>query len=69
LEFNCPTKLRRNELNSYTKIVEELPEIRRDTVGLAREAMAEHRRADVLVNQRAEGNAPVTVQALALALG
>jgi uncharacterized protein YecE (DUF72 family) len=48
----------------YTKIVEELPEMRRDTGELVRKAMAENRRAYVLVNNRAEGNAPLTVQAL-----
>jgi hypothetical protein len=48
----------------YTKMVGELPEMRRDTVDLVRKAVAEHRRAYVLVNNRAEGNAPLTVQAL-----
>lgn len=49
----------------YTKIIEELPEMRRDTVDLVRQAVQEGRRAYVLVNNRAEGNAPLTVQALA----
>jgi uncharacterized protein YecE (DUF72 family) len=49
----------------YTKIVEELPEMRRETVELVRKAVAENRRAYVLVNNRSEGNAPLTVQALA----
>jgi uncharacterized protein YecE (DUF72 family) len=49
----------------YTKIVGELPEMRRDTVELVRKAVAENRRAYVLVNNRAEGNAPLTVEALA----
>ena len=48
----------------HTKIVEELPEIRRDTVELVRKAVAENRRAYMLVNNRSEGNAPLTVQAL-----
>jgi hypothetical protein len=48
----------------YTKIIGELPEMRRDTVELVRKAVAENRRAYVLVNNRAEGNAPLTVQAL-----
>jgi uncharacterized protein YecE (DUF72 family) len=48
----------------YTKIVEELPEMRRETVELVRKAVTENRRAYVLVNNRAEGNAPFTVQAL-----
>ena len=49
----------------YTKIVEELPEMRRETVELVRKAIAENRRAYVLVNNRSEGNAPLTIQALA----
>ncbi len=49
----------------YTKIIEELPEMRRDTVDLIRQAVREERRAYVLVNNRAEGNAPLTIQALA----
>ena len=48
----------------YTKIVGELPEMRRDTVELVRRAVAENRRAYVLVNNRSEGNAPLTVQEL-----
>ena len=38
--------------------------MRRETVHLARQAVSEGRRAYVLVNKRAEGNAPLTVQAL-----
>jgi len=48
----------------YTKMVEELPQMRRDTVELVRKAVAENRRAYVLVNNRSEGNAPLTVQGL-----
>ena len=48
----------------YTKIVEELPEMRRDTVDMVQKAIAENRRSYVLVNNRSEGNAPLTVQAL-----
>ena len=48
----------------YTKIVGELPEMRRDTVELVRKTVAENRRAYVLVNNRSEGNAPLTIQAL-----
>jgi len=47
----------------YTKIVEELPEMRRDTVELVTKAVAEKRKAYVLVNDRSEGNAPLTIQA------
>ncbi len=38
--------------------------MRRETVELVRKAVAENRRAYVLVNNRAEGNAPLTVEAL-----
>ena len=50
----------------YTKIVGELPDMQRDTVQIVRQAVrSEGRRAYVLVNNRAQGNAPLTVQALA----
>jgi hypothetical protein len=52
----------------YTKIVEELPEMRRDAVDLVKRAVGENRRAYVLVNNRSEGNAPLTIQALRNAL-
>ncbi|MDF0677461.1 MAG: hypothetical protein P0120_24455 [Nitrospira sp.] len=42
----------------YTKIVEELPEMRRDTVELVKKAVGEKRKAYVLANNRSEGNAP-----------
>lgn len=48
----------------YTKIVEELPQMRGDAVQLVRQAIGAGRRAYVLVNNRTEGNAPLTVQAL-----
>lgn len=48
----------------YTKIVGELPEMRRDTVHLVNQSIEEKRQAYVLVNNRSEGNAPLTVQAL-----
>jgi hypothetical protein len=56
---SCP-----NDSSADTKIVEELPQMQRETVHLARQAVSEGRRAYVLVNKRAEGNAPLTVQAL-----
>jgi uncharacterized protein YecE (DUF72 family) len=62
LKISYEAAMKRAEL--YTKIVEELPEMRRDTVELVRKAVAEYRRAYVLVNNRSEGNAPLTVQAL-----
>ena len=52
----------------YTTIVEELPEMRRDTVDLIKRAVGEKRKAYVLVNNRSEGNAPMTIQALRNAL-
>ena len=52
----------------YTKIVEELPDMRRDTVELVKNAVGEERKAYVLVNNRSGGNAPLTIQALRNAL-
>ena len=52
----------------YTRIVEELPEMRRETVELVKKAVGEKRQAYVLVNNRSEGNAPLTIQALRNAL-
>ena len=48
----------------YNKIVEALPQMRKETVTLIKQAVRENRRASVLVNNRSEGNAPLTVQAL-----
>lgn len=48
----------------YTKIVGELPQMQRETVHLVRQAVSEGRHVYVLVNNRSEGNAPLTVQAL-----
>ncbi len=48
----------------YNKIVGELQEMRRDTVELVKKAVVENRRTCVLVNNGAEGNAPLTVEAL-----
>ena len=49
---------------TYNKIMEELPAMRKDTVMLVRSAVAEGRWVYALVNNRSEGNAPSTVQAL-----
>ena len=38
--------------------------MRRDTLELLRKAVAENRQAYVLVNNRSEGNAPLTIQVL-----
>jgi len=48
----------------YTKIVEVLPQMRRGAVQFVRQAVGAGRRAYVLVNNRAEGNAPLTVEGL-----
>ena len=48
----------------YTKIIGELPEMRQETVALVKKAVEQGRRAYVLVNNRSEGNAPLTIQAL-----
>jgi len=54
----------RKRAEPYNKIEGKLPEMRRDTVNLVKKAVAEKRRTYVLVNNRAEGNAPLTVAAL-----
>jgi uncharacterized protein YecE (DUF72 family) len=48
----------------YNKIVEALPQMRKETVPLVKQAVGENRRTYVLVNNRSEGNAPLTVLAL-----
>jgi len=48
----------------YTKIVGELPDMRKEAVVLIKDAIGHNRRAYVLVNNHLEGNAPLTVQAL-----
>lgn len=52
----------------YTKIMEELPEMRGNTVELVKKAAEEKPKAYVLVNNRSERNAPLTIQALRNAL-
>ena len=49
----------------YNRLVQPLPQMRTDTLALIRQAVAERRSIYVLVNNRAEGNAPLTIQALA----
>lgn len=48
----------------YNAIVEELPQMRKETVALIKQSIEENRQAYVLVNNRSEGNAPLTIQAL-----
>lgn len=50
-------------MNALRTCVNRQP-TRRDTVELVKQAVAEDRRAAVLVNNRSEGNAPLMVQAL-----
>ncbi len=48
----------------YDRIVQAQPRMRKDTMTLARQAAAEGRSVYLLVNNRAEGCSPLTVQAL-----
>jgi len=48
----------------YNKLVKPLPEMRTDTVTIVQHAMQRQVNAYVLVNNRSEGSAPLTVQAL-----
>jgi hypothetical protein len=48
----------------YGKLKQPLPDMRDQTVRLVKQAIGEHRRAYVLVNNRTEGNAPETTRAL-----
>jgi uncharacterized protein YecE (DUF72 family) len=52
----------------YDKLVGALPEMRLDTLRILRQSSLEGRSSYVLVNNRSEGNAPITVQALVDAL-
>jgi uncharacterized protein YecE (DUF72 family) len=63
--LNMSYEVAKKRAEPYNKIVGELPDMRRETVHLVKQAVAENRRAYVLVNNRLEGNAPLTVQALA----
>lgn len=49
----------------YNRLVQPLPQMRSEALGLIREAVSEQRPIYVLVNNRAEGSAPLTIQALA----
>ena len=51
----------------YDRVREPLPELRRDLVRLIVEATRRHMEALILVNNRAEGNAPGTIRAVAAA--
>jgi uncharacterized protein YecE (DUF72 family) len=62
--LNMSYEAAKKRAEPYTKIVGELPDMRKETVRLVKQAVAENRQAYVLVNNRSEGNAPLTVQAL-----
>jgi len=53
----------------YTRLVRPLPRMRAETLGLIRAATEQQRPVYVLVNNRAEGCAPLTIQALVDELG
>jgi len=59
-----PYEAAKTRAELYTKIVEELPEMRRETVELVKKAVGEKHKTYVPVNNRGEGNAPLTIQAL-----
>jgi uncharacterized protein YecE (DUF72 family) len=48
----------------YNRIVQELPEMRADTVALVNTLSRSGERAYVLVNNRLEGSAPLTIRAM-----
>jgi uncharacterized protein YecE (DUF72 family) len=48
----------------YNKLVKPLPDMRQETLTLIDQAVTEEVRAHVLVNNRSEGSAPLTIQAL-----
>jgi uncharacterized protein YecE (DUF72 family) len=52
----------------YTKVVQPQPRMRTDVLALIRQALEEQTAVFVLANNRAEGNAPSTIQAIADAL-
>jgi uncharacterized protein YecE (DUF72 family) len=53
----------------YDRLAQPIPRMRADTLALIDQAVAEQKPVYVLVNNRAEGNAPLTIQALADELG
>ena len=48
----------------FNRLVHPLPHMRAETVQLVRQALSEYRHVYVLVDDRAEGCAPLTVQPL-----
>jgi len=66
--FEASLEAGKTRAEPYTKTVEQFPEMRLATVALVKNAVEEKRQAYVLVNNRSEGNAPLTIQALRNAL-
>jgi len=66
--LNMPYEVAKKRAAPYNKIVGALPQMRKETVSLIKQTVGENRQAYVLVNNRSEGNAPLTVQALASSL-
>ncbi len=62
--LNMSYEVAKKRAAPYNKIVGILPQARTETVALIKQAAGENRRTYVLVNNRLEGNAPLTVQAL-----
>ena len=62
--LNMPYEVAKKRAAPYNKIVEILPQMRKETITVIKQAVGENRQAYVLVNNRSEGNAPLTIQAL-----
>lgn len=62
--LNMSYEVAKKRAAPYNQIVGILPQARTETVTLIKQATEEGRRTYVLVNNRLEGNAPLTVQAL-----
>lgn len=62
--LNMPYEVAKRRAAPYDKIVEVLPQMRKETVSLIKQAVGENRQTYVLANNRSEGNAPLTIQAL-----
>jgi uncharacterized protein YecE (DUF72 family) len=63
--LNMSYEVAKKRAAPYNTIVGVLPQMRKETMALIKQAVSENRRAYVLVNNRSEGNAPLTVQELA----
>jgi len=56
---------RREDFRPFDRIHEPHPEMRRQVVAIARRALREDKKVYILANNKAEGSAPLTLQALA----